>query len=158
MCEQPREQANLRFGRKAYVASALYFAYVLTWNALGELLGVSSREITFWIVSVTMSAACCYYVIQAFATENGRHHWLDLGLNFAQGVAVAVLIVAHLAGELALSTSLGFAAALAFAHPILTDWHHIRRWFRTDAASYVPPACLIVDFSAGALAAIAAAV
>ena len=151
------DNAPLRFDRKAYVGSALFFAFVLTWYALGEVFGVPGREITFWIVVVTMCAACVYYVLQAFATSAGRNRGLDLALNAFQGLGLSVLIVAHLGGDLAQSTSLGLAAAAAFIHPIVTDWSHMRRWFRTDAASFVPPACLIVDVSAGTFALVALA-
>jgi hypothetical protein len=151
------DDAPLGFDRKAYVGAGLYFAYVATWYLLGQFFGVPAREITFWLVAVTMTAAHCYYVIQAYATVDGRRHWLDLAFNFAQGVGVAIVMVGHLGDDLGLRASLGLVALVAAAHPVLTDLPHMRRWFRTDAARYVPPACVIIDFSAAALALLALA-
>jgi hypothetical protein len=52
------EGAPLRFDRKAYLGSGLFFVYVATWYGIGRLFGLPARQTTFFLVAVTMSAPC----------------------------------------------------------------------------------------------------
>lgn len=145
------QDQSLPFTRKAWIGYAVFVVYVVLWHGISFVFGVPIREATFWLVTITMIAAHVYYAIQAYASTGGR--WpLDLLLNFIQLSATTLLIMAHLSGTISLSVSLSLVAIVAFAHPMITDWHHIRRYFRTDVASYAPPACIPIDCTAAALA------
>ncbi len=137
--------------REVWIAYGIFLVYTAMWYGTALLFRFPTREITFWMVAITMMAAHVYYVIQAFASTGGRNH-LDLLVNLAQAVAGIILITGHLAGVLGSRVSLWLVAALAAGHPLLTDFHHIRRYFRTAVADFVPPVCILVDFSAAAFA------
>ena len=147
---------SLPFTRKVWVAYGIFLVYTAMWYGAAFLFRFPTREITFWMVAITMMAAHIYYVIQAFASTGG-HNYLDLLVNFAQCGATMILITGHLAGTIGPHASLWLVAAVAAGHPLLTDFHHIRRYFRTDVAGYVPPACILVDFSGAAFALVALA-
>ena len=144
----------LPFTRDAWIGYAIFLLYCAAWYGASSLFGVPAQEWIFWLVAVCMSAAHFYYVIQAYASTGGRRG-MDLTLNFMQSIATTLLIAAHLAHAISARISLGLVGAVAFIHPIVTDWHHMRRYFRTEVASYVPPACILVDFSAAGLAVLA---
>lgn len=146
----------LPFTRDAWIAYAMFLLYCLAWYGASSLFGVSPQEMVFWLVAVCMSAAHIYYVIQAYASTGGRRG-MDLVLNFMQATATTLLIMAHIGRAISVRTSLLLVGAVAVTHPIVTDWHHMRRYFRTEVASYVPPACILVDFSAAGLAVVAMA-
>jgi hypothetical protein len=146
-----KKPPSLPVTRKVWIAYGIFLVYTAMWYGAAFLFRFPPRDITFWMVAITMMAAYVYYVIQAFASIGGRHH-LDLLVNLAQAGAAMILITAHLAGAIGPHASLWLAAALAAGHPLLTDFHHIRRYFRTEVADFVPPACILVDFSAAAFA------
>ncbi len=143
--------APLPFTRKVWIAYGIFLVYAAMWYGAALFFQFSTREITFWMVAITMLIAHVYYVIQAFASTGGRNRF-DLLVTFAQAVAAMFLVTGHLASALGTHASLWLVAALAAGHPLLTDFHHIRRYFRTDVADFVPPVCILVDFSAAAFA------
>jgi hypothetical protein len=145
------EPTPLPVTRKVWIAYGIFLVYTAMWYGTAFLFRFPAREITFWMVAITMMAAHVYYVIQAFASTGGRNY-LDLLVNFAQAGATMILITGHLPGSIGPHASLWLVAAVAAGHPLLTDFHHIRRYFRTDVAGYVPPVCILVDFSAAAFA------
>ena len=151
MLQSPsHDHAPLRFTRTAVLFGSWFFVVAGIWYAAGAAFGLQVRERSLWLATVTVLIATGYYVIQGVASSGGRR-WLDIVLNLAQLGATMVLVAAHLSHAVAPRTALGLTGVAAFVHPLVTDWPHIRRWLRTEVASFVPPACLIIDWGLAAM-------
>lgn len=143
------DHAPLRFTRRAVVFGIGFFLVAGTWYAVGAAFGLPVRERSLWLAAVTVLIATGYYVIQGVASSGGRRG-LDVALNLAQLGATMLLVSAHVSHSVAPRTALALTGVAAFLHPIATDWPHIRRWLRTEVATFVPPACIIVDWGMAA--------
>lgn len=139
-----------RFDRLVWTGYGIFLAVLLIWQLLFFAFGLPVRECAFWQIAIIMSAAHIYYGIQALVPRGSRRH-VDLVVNLTQFLAAIVLIAAHLKGLVDQSASLWLAAALAFGHPLVTDWQHLRGFFKTEVARFVPPACLLIDTTLGVI-------
>lgn len=149
--------------RRGYL---LFLAFTSAWIAVsrygyGEAAGLGvGSAIVWWGLLVMLIAAACYVIQDLPAARTTAWLKRDLLVNTLMLVVILLVVMDGLAGfRYSSVTAAGWVAlGAAFLHPIVVDLPHLRR-HRSDPGGspmpqYVPPACLIIDWTLAGLVAV----